>query len=268
MITRVEVEGVEIAYDVVGHGPAVLLIHGFTGDRSTMAELAHGLAVDHTVVSVDLIGHGDSDSPANPDAYSMTAAARQLAAVADQVGGAVDVIGYSLGGRVALSFGVQRPELVRTLTLIGGSPGLTGDARIERARADEALADDIEARGLEAFVDRWMALPMWRSLERRWGPDRWATSRRQRMSGSTVGFANSLRGMGTGVMTPLCDELPALERPVHLVVGQEDVKFVAIARDMASRLSDATVTTIAHAGHAAHLEQPTTTLAAVRAWLP
>lgn len=254
---RADADGVGIAYDVVGTGPHLLLIHGFTGDRTTMATLAEALGHHRTVISIDLVGHGESASPVDLDRYSMPAATRQLAAVLDDIGSSsADVVGYSLGGRVALSFACARPDLLRTLALIGASPGLPTPAAEERRATDEALADSIEIDGLDRFVDRWMALPMWRSLEARLGAEAWHASRQQRLTNSSRGLANSLRGMGTGAMPALHDRLGTLDVPTLLITGAEDTKFCQIALDMAAALPDASTCVIEQAGHAAHLEQP------------
>ncbi len=262
--TRVEVGGVHIAHDRQGTGPVARLVHGFTGDRTTMHGLATELAPCRTVVTVDLVGHGDSGAPEDVALYTMSAAVEQLDAVLDDLAAdTIDLVGYSLGGRVALSFATNRVSRLRTLTLIGASPGLLGEEAAARRAADAELASELEEHGIEAFVDRWMALPMWRSLERRIGPAAWEASRRQRLRGSVTGLANSLRGMGTGAMPPLHDRLGSIAVPTLLVVGAEDTKFREIAQLMAARLPAATLAVIPDAGHAAHLEQPDLTAAAI-----
>jgi 2-succinyl-6-hydroxy-2,4-cyclohexadiene-1-carboxylate synthase len=262
--SRIRIDNVTIAYEVLGSGPVLLLIHGFTGDRTTMAGLADALAGHRTVVSVDLLGHGDSSSPPEIVHYSMAAASRHLTAVLIDVGATrADVVGYSLGGRVALSFACARPDLVGSLALIGASPGLIPPADHERRLADDQLADSIATNGLEAFVDRWMALPMWDSLRGRLGERDWEAARQQRLENSPTGLANSLRGMGSGAMPALHDQLHSLEPPTLLVTGREDTKFTRIATEMASALPNASTVVIDQAGHATHLEQPRATSNAI-----
>lgn len=268
MTRQVDVGGISIAYDVVGSGPLLLLLHGFTGDGTTMAGLAHSLSDLRTVLTPDLVGHGRSSSPHDIAHYRMSAVVEQLVAVVAAEGNEpADVIGYSLGGRVALSLALEQPSSVRSVTTVGASPGLQGEERAARIADDEALATAIERDGVPAFVDRWMALPMWRSLQARIGANAWAASREQRLRGSAVGLANSLRGLGTGAMPPMTDRLDTLRVPIHLIAGAEDVKFADMAQRMAGHIDDAEVTLVAEAGHAAHLEQPERVVDAVRRFL-
>ncbi len=129
------------------------------------------------------------------------------------------------------------------LILIGASPGIADAAEREaRRKADAALADRIEAIGLEAFVDEWGGLPLFQSQPRGVAE----LAREDRLRNTAAGLAASLRGTGTGVMVPLWDKVPQ----ATWVVGEFDAKFRAIAE----RVSTPVV--IPGAGHAAQLEQP------------
>ena len=256
-VRRVELaDGVELQVELAGDGPAVVLLHGFTGDASTMALLAERLADDHLVVTPDLIGHGGSTGP--DESHTVDAMATQVLAVLAALGvpAPYDVVGYSMGGRVALTMACRFPEQVASLSLIGASAGLaTPEERAERAAADEDLAASILADGLESFVDRWMANPLF-STQTRLGDAFLADARAQRLRSRPEGLVRSLRGAGTGSMQPLHDQLHRCAMPVALVVGADDPKFRDIAEDLALALPDASITTVADAGHAAHLEQP------------
>jgi len=256
----VDVEGVDIHVEEQGAGPTIVLLHGFTGSASTMADIGLRLGTRRQL-RIDLVGHGRSAVPEDPSLYSMHSTVRQVIGViktlADQP---VDLVGYSLGGRVALSLLVDTPDLIRRATLIGASPGLKSAAeRGERVAADEQLAVSIETDGIEQFVDHWMALPMWTTLRQAVTAQDWAESRRQRLSSNPLGLANSLRGVGTGAMPPLCDALTAITTPTQLLVGGLDAKFSTIAVAMAKVITTSEIATIADAGHAAHLEAPAIT---------
>jgi 2-succinyl-6-hydroxy-2,4-cyclohexadiene-1-carboxylate synthase len=240
-----------------GSGPAVVLLHGFTGSVESMEEVARRLRVRHRVVRVDLLGHGSSDAPEDLAPYRMDRCAAQLARVAQALRlGAAHWLGYSMGGRVALALAAWHPERVRSLCLVGASAGLAdAGERALRARADEELAEAIGRDGLERFVERWMALPLFAS-QARLGTAALAEARAQRLRNRPHGLANSLRAMGSGVQPPLHAALPGLRAPVALVVGEEDPKFRALAGEIARTLPDARVLVVAEAGHAAHLEQP------------
>lgn len=256
---RVETEGVSLFVTSEGSGPPVVLLHGFTGSGRTLARTARDLRPGFHTVRVDLVGHGRSDAPPEPAAYTLEACAAQVAGVvAATCREPAHLVGYSMGGRVALALAAWHPDRVRSAILIGARAGILRAAdRAERRRRDEALATEIERDGLAAFVARWMALPLFAS-QARLGPEYLLRARRERMRQRPNGLAASLRGMGAGAQPPLFDRLAEIRIPMLLVVGASDARFADIARDLAERLPDAQLARIPAAGHAAHVEQPET----------
>ena len=242
--------------EVGGAGPPVVLLHGFTGRGSTMAPAAAGLA-GRRQLFVDLPGHGESGAPANASAYTLDATVTDLCHALDALDApAVDLLGYSLGARIALGFACRRPARIRRLVLVGGRAGLADESERMRRRADdEALAKRIEEEGVVAFVDHWMALPLFAS-QARLGSAALARARAERLENRAHGLANSLRGIGAGAQPPLFDALPAVAVPTLLVTGDEDERFAVVAEALARRMPDAVHRRVPEAGHAAHLEQP------------
>jgi 2-succinyl-6-hydroxy-2,4-cyclohexadiene-1-carboxylate synthase len=255
---RIEVDGVTLHLEEQGQGDPLLLLHGFTGSTRSMAECADGLAGRHRVLSLDLIGHGRSDAPRQVAPYAMERCVEQIHGVLAKRGALpADVVGYSMGGRAALSLLARHPGALRCLVLVGASAGLEGDEeRAARVEQDEALADRIERQGLERFVDDWMALPLFASQSKRLAGDALSRAREQRLASAPHGLANSLRGMGTGAQPPLHHRLGSIDTRVLFAVGDEDAKFQGIARDLAARMPRAEVAVVPDAGHAAHLENP------------
>jgi 2-succinyl-6-hydroxy-2,4-cyclohexadiene-1-carboxylate synthase len=253
----IEVEGVRLRVVSEGEGDSVLILHGFTGSAESMACVSDRLRDGFRVHRVDLVGHGGSESPDRPEAFSMPQCVAQLRALLEALAlPSVSVIGYSMGGRAALSLAVAYPKRVSRLVLVGASPGLADPAeRAARRKADQELAERILSHGLESFVDEWMANPLF-ATQARLGEAALARARAERLRGSAVGLAESLRGMGTGSMPPLHEDLSRLSLPVLCVVGEEDAKFRAIAERMVAALSRGELQLIPAAGHAAHLEQP------------
>jgi len=161
--------------------------------------------------------------------------------------------GYSMGGRVALHAAFSLGARVRRLVLIGASPGLADRAeRAARAASDAALADRIEAIGMDAFAAEWESQPLFAGMPR--GVAELAGEDRRR--NTAAGLAAALRGLGTGVMPSSWERLPDLDVPVDLVVGERDEKFRGIAEKMAYSLPRARVTVVPDAGHAVQLEAP------------
>lgn len=265
---RIAAAGVELRARIEGEGEPILVVHGFTGRSESMAPVAAGLRDERRVLRVDLVGHGESEAPRARAPYTMECCVAQLTACLDALElPRVDLLGYSMGGRAALALAAAQPGRVRSAVLVGASAGLADAAqRAARIRDDEALADEIEREGLEPFVERWLALPLFAS-QARLGPEFLAAARAERLRNRPWGLANSLRGMGSGAQPPLHDALPRIAAPVLLVAGALDAKFQAIARDLAARLPRASVATVADAGHACHLEQPEAFLRVVREFL-
>ena len=163
--------------------------------------------------------------------------------------------GYSMGGRVALHLALAQPDLVRRLVLVSTTAGLDdAEERAARRAADDDLAEGIERAGLEAFARSWAAQPLFEGQP----PEVVAAASRDRLRNTAAGLAASLRGMGTGAMTPVWDRLHELTMPATVVVGERDAKFREIGERLAAQLPDAELVVVPGAGHAVHLEAPST----------
>jgi 2-succinyl-6-hydroxy-2,4-cyclohexadiene-1-carboxylate synthase len=252
---RVHVGDVRLQVAVAGHGEPLVLLHGFTGSGAQWAPQIAVFAAHFRTVAVDLLGHGGSDAPTDPERYRLERCVADLAALLDTLGiQRACWLGYSMGARVALAWALTYPERVNALALEGVSPGIEDPVeRRQRIVHDEARATQIEREGIEAFVDAWMRQPLFAS-QARLGPAALAAARAARCANSAVGLANSLRGMGTGAQPSLWPRLSGLTVPTLLAVGDEDTKFRGIAENMIHRMPDATLAIIPEAGHAAHLE--------------
>ncbi len=240
-------------------GAPIALVHGFTQTavswRRFVPSLRARIDDDRQIVAVDAPGHGRRH-----DVHvGLDDGARLLG---DEVGRAV-WIGYSMGGRLALHLALARPDLVDALVLIGATAGIDdADERSARRRADEELAASIERDGVEVFLDRWLAQPLFAGLT----PD--PADLAARRENTSAGLAASLRLAGTGTQTPLWDRLPEIVAPVLVLAGERDAKFAALGRRLADALPSGTLALVPGAGHAAHLEAPDATAALVATWLP
>src|SRR5215218_4937081 len=225
-------------------GGRVVLVHGFTQTLGSWEPVAARLAARWRVVRVDLPGHGGSGG--------VRVGFAEAAGLVGEAGGAGVYCGYSLGGRLCLRLALDRPDLVRGLVLVGASPGIADpDARARRRAADEALAAGIERDGVAAFLDRWLAGPLFASLPAE------AAGRAERLANTAEGLASALRRLGPGAQAPLWDRLGALRPPTLLVAGAKDAKFTATARRMADAAGGhARVALVPGAGHAVPLERP------------
>ena len=256
-------DNVAIEVEVMGDGDPVLIIHGFTGCASAMTPLTELL--DGRRITPDLIGHGQSESPASLGPYYLESISSQLSSLLSQLDASpASIVGYSMGGRIALTFALSYPEMVTSLALIGTSPGISDHRdRAQRLERDYQLGASISQRGITDFVNTWVAQPMWQSLRQSLTSQQWQDSIRQRISNHPLGLANSLRASGTGAMSPLHDVLQHLDVPTLLLVGEKDHKFLEVAQQFVSRIPDASIRVIRNSGHATHLEQPNATAEAI-----
>lgn len=266
--THIAINGVHYAVRQWGAGPPLLLLHGFTGSGGLWEPQATMLSARFHVIAPDLLGHGDSDAPADPARYAVPRAIAELAALLDALGvERTALLGYSLGGRLALAFACEQPHRVASLILEGASPGLAdAGERAARRAADEQLAQRLERDGLAAFIDAWMAQPLFATQAALPAAVR-AAARGARRRNDPVGLAACLRGLGTGGQPSYWDRLEALPMPTLLLAGEHDAKFRAIATAMAERIPDASLRVVADAGHTTHLENPAAFQQLVRAFL-
>jgi 2-succinyl-6-hydroxy-2,4-cyclohexadiene-1-carboxylate synthase len=243
-------------YTSAGSGPPLILLHGFTGSAATWKAHIALLSASRRTCCIDLPGHGQTPAP-SAERVAFPLVVRDLAAViAATAGEAVDVLGYSMGGRLALAFALEAPEQVRRLILESASPGLPTDSeRSARREADDALAARIIAHGVAAFVAEWEALPLFASHARLPAAVQ-AEQRSLRLANDAHGLARSLRGLSAGAQPSYWERLHALRCPTWLITGALDERYTGIAARMAASAPRARCIAITGAGHTPHLEQP------------
>jgi 2-succinyl-6-hydroxy-2,4-cyclohexadiene-1-carboxylate synthase len=192
-----------------------------------------------------------------PDALDFRATA---AAVGD-IGGRAVYVGYSMGGRLCLQLALDRPDVVERLVLVSASPGISDPSeRAARVASDEQLARSIEHDGVDAFLERWLAQPLFASL-----PPQLADLEGRRAN-TVERLTHQLRALGPGAHPSNWERLHEIECPVALVVGSNDTKYVAIAEQMAGPLR-ANMRVIADRGHACHLEASGVFASVLASWL-
>jgi len=206
-------------------------------------------------VLIDLPGHGESAHIA----ASIEESARLLVAT----GGSAVYVGYSLGARITLRALVDHSPKVRGVVSISGTAGLEDESeRRARIIADDELAERLAVIGVPAFLDDWLAQPLFADLTR----DQVGLT--ERLGNTTTGLAMSLRHCGQGRQEPLWGDLRTSSRPLLAIAGSLDDKYVALARRLATTTPHGTLTLVPGAGHGTPQAKPHAIVEAILDWLP
>jgi 2-succinyl-6-hydroxy-2,4-cyclohexadiene-1-carboxylate synthase len=259
----------KLAYETWGSGPQpLLLLHGFTGNRSAFDHLRPLLGHAVKAIAVDLPGHGQTPLPARSGREGFLETVEALVRVLDEVGvRQAHLLGYSQGARFALAAALSRPERFGRLIMESGSPGLhRRQERTERRAKDAELATFIRQRGVDAFVDHWESLPLFAGLRRLPG-ERQQELRSRRQACTVDGLVGALDCLGLGVQPDYWPELQRQRLPTLLLTGAMDEKFTQIARRMAAELPVVWRRTFEDCSHAPHLEMPEEYIQEVTAFL-
>ncbi len=216
--------------------PRVVLVPGFTQTAASWQGVREILDQSCSVLALDV-----------PERETFEATATSIGVQ----GKRAVYAGYSMGGRLTLRLALDRPDLVQALVLVSATAGIADEAkRAERVASDETLAENVERDGVDAFLQRWLAQPLFASVP----PD--APGLRERRGLSQRYLAHCLRVLGAGVMEPMWNRLGELEMPVALVTGKADAKYEKLALSLLERLRGDVVHVRLDGGHALPLEQP------------
>ncbi|USS89097.1 2-succinyl-6-hydroxy-2,4-cyclohexadiene-1-carboxylate synthase [Fructilactobacillus cliffordii] len=254
MQTTINVAGYDYHVKITGNGaPHWIFFHGFLGNQSDFQTI-HPKG---TCVYVTLYGFGAHD-PVVPAAGFQTK--QQVMGLQNLITQLtlqpVNIVGYSMGARLALSLALAAPQLIKHLILESGTPGLADPlARRERQQADAARATQIETTGLAAFVNHWEQLPLFHSQQTAPLPQQ-QRMHAMRMAHQPINMANSLRYFGTGTMPNQWPNLSQLTPKTTIITGELDHKFTGIGRQMVAAIPMATQITFPATGHNVHFEQP------------
>ena len=238
---RAELNGIEIDYEVTGDGPAVLLGHGYGSTRHMWDDQHRALADRWRVISWDMRGHGQTDSPDDPRQYSAALIVADMRALLQHLGVQRAVIGgLSLGGYVSLAFALAHPEMTSALVICDSGPGYrNAEARAAWNQRAHERAANLEAKGLDALARR-------------------SRETQQAVHRSAPGLAHAARGMLAQEGSQVIDGLGGIRVPTLVIVGDQDQPFVAPSEYMAKKIPGARLEVIPGAGHSSNLDQPET----------
>ena len=232
--------------------PTIIFLHGFLGSLEDWLPVCRRLLPDYHCLLLDLPGHGKTEATRTSD-YTMSVTARSLIEFLSSLDIRRSVIvGYSMGGRLALYLAVQYPHYFEKVILESASPGLQRkEDRLLRRKNDEWLATKMKNMPLENFLNEWYNLPIFKSLRNH---PKFKELLGQRLASHTVNWTASLRGMGVGRQPPLWKKLKDLTMPILILAGEKDQKFRNISFQMKKLNPDFTVSIVPRCGHVIHFE--------------
>jgi 2-succinyl-6-hydroxy-2,4-cyclohexadiene-1-carboxylate synthase len=241
----------------------LILLHGFLGSAKDWAPTIEGLGEDRECIALTLPGHGRASEPVPKDFAAVIAwLAERIAAETKQP---PDVLGYSMGGRLALALAIEHPDQVNRVIALGASAGIDSDMdRIARRAEDERLARKLETTDFAAWLEAWYAQPLFDGLRASPGYEAMLA---RRLRARPADLAQALRVLSPGLQPPLRHRLADCPVPLLLMAGAEDAKYLASNQDLARLSPFIDAVAVPRAGHAPHLEQPDEFCRALRVFL-
>lgn len=252
----------------------LVLLHGFMQTSATWKFVAPELAQQRCVYALDFVGHGSSDKPHDAAPYAYDAAVGAVGAFLEEVACVhpethatrkAHLMGYSMGGRVAVQVALQNPQKVYSVIL--ESCGL-GPADVEeRALAEQRNADwasKLRRDGIEEFVALWEELPLFATQKQRNLTEK---LRAERLANDPEAMALCLEGMGKHAMPLEADTVGSLAityLPVKYLWGSKDTTCQRPAHQLSHEGFDVTAFDV---GHNVHLEAPMAYLESVKQFL-
>lgn len=242
--------------------PILLFLHGFLGSCEDFDSIVP-LLDQFCCLSVDLPGHGQTQVV--EEDYTMSNTAKLIIHLLDDLDiSQCYLIGYSMGGRLALYLALQFPDRFPKVVLESASPGLKTEAeRLARKQHDARLADRLKSN-FSAFLADWYEQPLFQSLKQH---PNFEQLIQQRLQNRPSALAKSLRYLGTGEQPSLWNRLKTYQNSLLLLVGECDRKFVSINQEMVNDCKAAQLRIVLNAGHNIHAEEPQFFASCVRRFL-
>jgi 2-succinyl-6-hydroxy-2,4-cyclohexadiene-1-carboxylate synthase len=248
------------------HLPPVVFLHGFMGDATDWTPVVKQLSFHFFCLVIDLPGHGKSRN-VSENTYTFPATSHAIIQTLDQAGvTSAPIVGYSMGGRIALYLAVHHPHRCSALIVESATAGIRKKtARENRLALDLERARELERGTFEEFLRTWYSQPIFASLADT--PDTLRKVIQRRLLNNPKCLAKALRGFSIGSQPSLWDHLSSLQIPVLFIGGTKDRKYVAILHEMAEKISSPSITLIAGAGHNVHIESPRRYVESIKTFL-
>jgi 2-succinyl-6-hydroxy-2,4-cyclohexadiene-1-carboxylate synthase len=261
MVLKVQIDNYFCSYYSEGdyNHPTILFLHGFMGNRFEFKQAITILSKHFYCVAIDLLGHGQTTAinqrADQDDSYTIQSSANFVIKFLDLL--RIDrcfLVGYSMGGRLALYLTIHFPQYFYRVVLESASAGLSSAAaRSDRLAKDLQMATKLETGDFRLFLENWYQQPIFANLR---SHPNFMQMLEQRLNNSPAQLAKSLRNLSTGMQPSLWEKLSGNEIPLLLLAGELDLKFVLINRQMLQLCRNAQLEVIPICGHNIHFENP------------
>jgi pimeloyl-ACP methyl ester carboxylesterase len=254
---EVQVNGVQLCYEIRGGGTPVIFVHEFAGDCSSWKLQVRFFSRRYRVLTYNARGYPPSSVPEDPSSYSQEIAVKDLAGIIDTLGLApCHVVGLSMGAYTTLHFGLRYPKLVRSIVVAGCGYGSDPEERKSFQLDSQKIANLIETEGMEEFIKVYSAGPTRIQLKKK-NPRGYAEFKQKLLTHSPKGLANTLRGIQ--VARPSVYDLDGLETmkvPMLILTGDEDWPCLKPNLFLKKKIQTAAMSMFPNSGHALNLEEP------------
>ncbi len=252
----VSVNGVNLYYEVTGEGYPLVWAHEFAGDYRSWESQVRFFARRYQVITYNARGYPPSDVPQDVSAYSQEQAVEDLRALLVHLGIQEGHIGgLSMGGSLALHFGLTHPQMCRSLIVAAAG---SGSVNAEEWKAEaEANAKRFETEGMSVVADDYAIGPARIQFQHK-DPMGWQEFRDALAEHSSIGAANTFRGVQ--ITRPsifdLKERMNRLAVPTLIMIGDEDEPCVDAAVFMKRNIPTAGLSVLPQSGHTINLEEP------------
>lgn len=233
--------------------PFLLMLHGFMGNGKAFDHLLDELKSFCNPITIDLAGHGKTESPSDPKFYTAGRQIRQLTSIIRRLKfDELYLYGYSMGGRLAFQLLASRPDFFSGAVIESSHCGIESeDEKSNRRDLDERRAQQIET-DFKKFVEDWNGLPLFQHTPEKLKSVYEEIIKQQ----DPEKMAASLRGFGAGEMPAVCDQIEKIKLPFTLIAGELDQKYVEKMSDLKKKFQSARLHIVKEAGHRVHTDQP------------
>jgi len=261
----IEIENIKYHVQIKGEGKPIICLHGFSENISTWKSLQ---LEEYLLILIDLIGHGESDKPYSSKYYRVKVMIKHLNKLIYQLGlSKYSMLGYSMGGRIALAYALTYPNEVDKLMLESASYGECGWInRLKRRKNDFNLAKSIRENGIEWFNEYWSGLGIFES-QRKLPNDIINEISNRRLLNVTHSLSNTLLGTGQGKFPCLKNQIANLSMPVLYISGEYDEKYKQAGNEFEKLNPNIKHEIIKGVGHNTHVEDSNAFIGALKNFL-